>query len=321
MATRKRKRPNDQLAKLRDLAFDPEAQAAHAGTLLDARNGAETIIAALQILTRQPHPPARMALWSLYDQYSGRGQQRDPAAYTRASIVRALREIVMPEDMPRLIDVATTYVFPPPQFKEEGAVLRSAALAALNEIEDDLARYHAVRLLADEHTDPMSGEPALTAVNVLASRGEILPLYFYVMQDGARVMPEVVSACLGNLITLRTDLLPDLLARFTNDSDDGTTNEVILVGLFDLLLNHEDGPQALDYLKQFLRTNDQLDAYRYLVVTMATSGNSLLVDLLMAQAENTTGREKAGILLDGLVLLQSNDPTIQSRIATLQSIL
>ena len=226
----------------------------------------------------------------------------------------------MPEDVPRLAEVTNTYVFPPPEFREEGAMLRSAALAALNELDDDLARYHAVRLLANEHTDPMSGEPALTAAKVLAARGEVLPLYFYVMQDGARVLPEVVSACLGSLTMLRTDLLPALVTRFTGEKGEREPSEIILVGLFDLLLNHEAGPQALDYLNGFLRTSNQLDAYRYLVVTMATSGNPALVDHLVEQADMTTDRDKAMMLLDALTLLRSNERRITERITELEAI-
>lgn len=320
MATRRKGAQNETLQQLRDLALDPQAQAAHAATLLDARHGAEVIVSVLQILTNTPYAPARAALWDLYAYYGGRGQQRDPAAYIRSAIVRALREVVLPDDVPRLAEVTNTYVFPPPEFREEGAMLRSAALAALNELDDDLARYHAVRLLANEHTDPMSGEPALTAANVLASRGEVLPLYFYVMQDGARVLPEVVSACLGNLTMLRTDLLSALVERFTANKEQ-EPNEIILVGLFDLLLNHEAGPQALAYIASFLRTSNQLDAYRYLVVTMATSGNPLLIEMLIEQASATTGRDKALLLLDALQLLRSKDPHIVAQISELEALL
>lgn len=324
MATRRTSKKqgasNETLQRLRDLALEPEAQAAHAATLLDARHGAEVIVTVLQILTRTPHAPARPALWALYDYYCGRGQQRDAAAYLRAAIVRALREVVMPEDLPRLAQVAATFVFPPPQFQEEGAMLRSAALAALNELDDDLSRYHAVRLLANEHTDPMSGEPALTAAKVLAMRGEILPLYFYVMQDGARTIPEVVSACLGNLTSLRTDLLPDLLDRFRDGANGEEMSEIILVGLFDLLLNHDDGPQALEFVATFLQTSNQLDAYRYLAVTMATSGKPSLTDLLLEQAGATTGRDKALILGDALALLPQRNLAIEELIADLQTI-
>lgn len=318
--TAKQSASQEQLLRLRELSFDPAAQAAHAATLLDARHGAEVIITVLQILTRTPYAAARPGLWALYDHYSGRGQQQDSAAYLRSAIVRALREVILPDDLPRLANVAATYVFPPPQFKEEGSMLRSAALAALNELDDDLGRYHAVRLLANEHTDAMSGEPALTAAKVLAARGEILPLYFYVMQDGARVLPEVVSACLGNLTALRTDLLPELLARFTDRNHDHEPNEIILVGLFDLLLNHDDGPQALDFIATFLQTSNQLDAYRYLTVTMATSGRNELRDLLLDQAGATTSREKALILRDALKLLPQQSRTVTQLITELQTV-
>lgn len=328
MASKRKTAHAEKLDKLRELATDPSAQVAYATILLDARNGTEVVSTALQLLTRTPHVPAREALWKLYDHYGKRGERQDPAAYIRSTIVRALREVVLPDDIPRLARVTATYVFPPPQFKEEGAMLRSAALAALNELDDELARYHAVRLLADEHTDPMSGEPALTAAKVLASRAEVLPLYFYVMQSVTRVLPEVVSACLGNLTSLRTDLLPDLLARFTGENKERRSahpqeqeiSEVVLVGLFDLLINHEQGPQAIDYLATFLQTSDQLDAYRYLVVTMATSGDPLLTMLLIEQAKATTGRDKAALLLDALHLLRSDDPTVSNLITELETI-
>lgn len=318
MAAKRKSNQAETLQTLRDLALDPAAQAAHAVTLLDAKYGAEVLVSVLQILTNTPQPAARTGLWDLYAYYSGRGQQRDPAAYMRAAIIRALREIVMPADVPKLAEVTNTYVFPPPEFREEGAMLRSAALAALNELDDDLARYHAVRLLANEHTEPMSGEPALTAAKVLAMRGEVLPLYFYVMQDGARVLPEVVSVCLGNLTMLRADLLPALLARYSEDQEQ-EVSEIVLVGLFDLLLNHEAGPQALDYIAAFLRTSNQLDAYRYLVVTMATSGKPILIDLLLEQADSTTSRDKAILLLDALELLQNSHPQVTKQMQELQA--
>ena len=46
----------------------------------------------------------------------GRGQKLDPAAYMRAAILRALREIVMPENIGFLAQVTETFVFPPPEF-------------------------------------------------------------------------------------------------------------------------------------------------------------------------------------------------------------
>jgi len=295
----------EQLHHLRTLASDRRAQVAFAVTLLAPRNGAEAILAALQILTSTPHAPAREALLALYADYGGRNEKRDPAAYMRAAILRALREIVLPTDVPFLAAATATYVFPPPDFKEEGAMLRAAALLALAEIEDDLARYHAVRLLANEHTDSMSGEPALTAAKVLATQGEIIPLYFYVMQDGARVLPEVVSTCLSNLTALRPDLLPGILARYAESK-----NEIILVGLFDLLLNHQAGLQATELITHFLQQSQQLDAYRYLVVTMATSGKPDVVQLLIKGSQLGVAKAKVAILREAMTLVPATEPSI-----------
>ncbi len=294
----------EQLQQLRALASDAKAQAAFAVTLLALRNGPEAILAALQILTSTPYPPAREALLALYAEYA-RQEKRDPAAYMRAAILRALREIVLPADISFLVQATETYVFPPPEFMEEGAMLRSAALLALAAMDDDLARYHAVRLLANEHTAPMSGEPALTAAKVLASQGELLPLYFYVMQDGARIVPEVVSACLSNLTPLRPDLLPGIVQRYGE-----AKNEIILIGLFDLLLNHEAGLQGADFLGHFLQQSQHLDAYRYLVVTMVTSGKPDVLQLLMDGSRLMTAKAKVAILREAMTLLPVTDPAL-----------
>ena len=151
-----------KIQQLRSLATQPEEQAAYAVTLLNAKFGQEAVLAALQVLQKRAFTQARPALLALYNYYTAH-EARDASAFTRAAIMRALRQIVQPADIAFLVQATATYVFPPPSFKEEGAPLRSAALLALNEVDDNLARYHAVRLLANEHTDPMSGEPALTA--------------------------------------------------------------------------------------------------------------------------------------------------------------
>lgn len=285
------------LQSLRNLAGQPEEQARLAVTLLDPRLGNEVVFAALQVLQRDPPAEARPALLELYAHYEKQGRTRDPAANLRASVLRALRPLVLPADVPFLAQAAATYVFPPPAFKEEGAALRSAALNALNEVDETLARYHAIRLLANEHTDPMSGEPALTAARLLAALGEITPLYFYVMQDGARTVPEVLSASLSHLTTLPDSLIPALIERYGESE-----HEVVLVGLFDLLVNHRSGPHGLDFLALFLRTSSRLDAYRYLATVLLTSGRKVLVEELLAATQAEQRRDQLAILADVLAL-------------------
>ena len=59
MAKKKDTAQATQVQQLRALADNPQAQAEYAVTLLQARYGAEVVLAALQILTRQPWSPAR----------------------------------------------------------------------------------------------------------------------------------------------------------------------------------------------------------------------------------------------------------------------
>lgn len=247
----------------------------------------------------------------MYAYYTRHGDARDPSAFTRGAIVQALRQIILPVDRPLLVQATETYVFPPPAFKEEGAPLRSAALLALNEIDDPLARYHAVRLLANEHTDPMSGEPALTAARLLGTQEEGLPLYFYAMHAAAAVYPEVAAECLRHLTLLPATLIPGLVERFASNA-----SSMVLVGLFDLLLNHRAGPQGMDFLRDFLRSTLQLDVYRYLVTTIIASGQEKLLAELLAAARFEQRREKIAILCEALPLLPAN-PEITTLLAQL----
>ncbi|HMN28272.1 MAG TPA: hypothetical protein PKE45_08965 [Caldilineaceae bacterium] len=293
------------LQELRSLAGQPDEQKRLAVTLLNPRLGNEVIFSALQILQRGAPPEARPALLALYAHYAQGSKTRDPAANLRAAILRALRTIVIPADLPLLTTAVETYVFPPPSFKEEGASLRSAALNALNEVDETLARFHAIRLLANEHTDPMSGEPALSAAHLLAALGEQTALYFYVMQDGARTLPEVLSEALRHLIAVPEAMLPGLIARYSQSEQ-----EVVLVGLFDLLIHHRSGPHQLDLLAGFLRTSQQLAAYRYLATVLLTSGHKVLIEELLAAAKAENRRDQLLILIDVLALLPAA-PAVQ----------
>lgn len=308
--------PKSQVSKvqqLRNLADQPEEQASYALMLLNPRYGYEVVLSAIQWCIRTSHEAARPALLKLYAHYDEQGEERDPAANIRGAIIRALRATVQPADLPLLLKAVSTYVFPPPAFKEEGAVLRTAGLVALNEVDEQLARYHAVRLLANEHTDPMSGEPAISAVRLLASHEEMIPLYFYVMQDGARVLPEVVSECLRHLVLLPTPLVPSLVERYGS-----TTQDVILVGLFDLLINHKKSAAGREFLREFLQNSRRYDVYRYLVRAIIAGRSASLLNELLAIARNEQVGEKITILIDALSLLEAK-PEIAQEVSNLRS--
>jgi hypothetical protein len=147
----------------------------------------------------------------------------------------------------------------------------------------------------------------------LAGQAEIMPLYFYVMQDGARVLPEVISECLRYLIHLPDALIPGLLERYADSPQD-----VVLIGLFDLLLNHQTGPHGRDVLQTFLRTTQRLDAYRYLVTIMLASGREMLLDDLLKVAQAEQHPEKVTILVNALSVMEAN-PALHTSLKELRA--
>lgn len=286
-----------EIASLNSLSSDPEAQAAYAASLLRPTQARLVLQAALPILAATPVPEARPALLALYDHLAANGPKRDPGAFLRRTVLDALRPIVLPADAALLAEAVATYEFLPPEFKEEAGLLRGGALVALNELDHELAGYHAARLLVDEHTEEMSGEPALTAARVLASQEQWLPLYQVAMLGERRVLPDVVSECLRSLSAIPAELMPGIVERFGN-----TTNATVLVGLFDLLIQHKAGPQALPFLEESLARLQDPDLYRYLVIALLSARNEALNGLVVRSARFETDQAKIAVLLEALSL-------------------
>ena len=283
------------LLRLRSLSSHPQVQSELAATLLDRRNGLEIILAALSVLQQHSVAAARPGLLELYLHFEENGEKRDPAANLRAAILRSLRSIVLPADLPMLQRAVMTYVFPPPDRKEEGALLRSAALLAIGEVDELMAAYHGARLLVDEHNDPMSGEPALAAIRVLAAFGEPLPIYGYVMRPASQLQPEVAAEALRNLTNVPVPLLDELVARFA-ESPSG----IVLVGMFELLLTHRMGVYRLDLIQRYLREGRNLDALRYLAVIMLGSGRESLIQSVLDAARLPLSPERQTIFQEAL---------------------
>jgi hypothetical protein len=283
-----------ELADLRDA---PQEQAAYANSLLRPKNGLEVIQAALGALAKTPFPPARDALRDLYWHYSEHNGTRDPGAYTRTAILKALQAIMGMDDTELVVDAVTTYEFLPPSFSEESALLRGTAIVLLAELDTRLSSFFATRLLADEHTESMSGEPALTAARVLSSHGEILPLYFYATQRPEGRHPEVTAECLRNLADA-----PDVVVRELIDQISDSDDRAALVGLFDLLLSGPNAPRHPDFINKYLQDTKDVDLYQYLLTIMVTSPYEAVHRLVGNAVEDERNEKKVAILRDAYAL-------------------
>ncbi len=283
------------MERLRGLASAPDEQARYAARLLETETNTEVARAALEVLKARDADELRTALVDAYKHRDARGVRRDPGGALRTAILQALRPLARHEDVPLLERAASTYEF---LFGEAAGDLRAAALLLLNDLDDALAGYHAVRLLADKHTDIMSGEPAATAVRVLASQNQLLPLYAYVMRDSMEPgTSDVLAESLRCLSSLPASLLPAVMGKYGETED-----EIVLLGLFDLLMAREDRVAHTPFILSFLRNTPLLNIYRYLVSVLVASRDEDVLAELQMMSDSEEDRHKAEILREALAL-------------------
>jgi hypothetical protein len=297
-------RAASRLSDLRQLGDRPGEQASYAAQLLTTERNTDLQLAALRILTDRPDPAWRPALLQCYGQLQANAARRDQGGTVRAAILRALTPVARLEDTPLLEQAATTYEF---LFGEAAGPLRAAALLALDEVEPRLAGFHAVRLLTDQHTSIMSGEPAVTAAKVLAARGQALPLYAYVVQSDPP-LGDVAAECLRGLSSLPASLLPGLIARYRESTD-----ELLLLGVFDLLLAHEARVIYHPFMLEFLSETRLFTLYRSLIATLVVTRDEDLIAALTSMAETETDPRKLDVLREALALATPGQPRSRRR--------
>jgi hypothetical protein len=153
----------------------------------------------------------------------------------------------------------------------------------------------------ERYTDPMSGEPAITAAKVLGRVNFHTSLYQYLFQDVTQLIPEVASECLHHLTTVPISLIPGLIDRFGESE-----NDLILAGLFDLLIGHESGVQGREYLLSFVESSKRYDAYRYLVALIISDSRGELLPTVLPLIKNEKDESKVFILIDAFDPLSFN---------------
>jgi hypothetical protein len=242
-------------------------------------------------------PRLRSALLARYEELAANPKRRDPGTYLRAALLRSLRPLAEPDDLALLEEAAMTYEYSSP-IREVAGMLRGAALVTMYEMDRQVAVFHAARLLHDKppRTDEMSGEPALTAVQVLAAHGEAVVLYGFLSAPAtpvAEVWAEALRAMAGAPATVVRDLL-----QLYGESRD----EIVLLGLFDLVLNRADAELFGDFLMGFLRDSDLTDMCRYLATAIVAGRRTVLIErmrLLMTEVD----KKRSLLLEEALTLL------------------
>lgn len=300
------------IEQLESLRSDPAQQALYAASLLQGKHGKDVMQAALRVLAENPHREARDDILHLYTYYAANKGVRDQGAYFRRALLDALRPIAKREDAGLFAQAAATYEFWPPDFAEDAVLLRSSALVGLSEVDEEMGRFHAARLLVDPYVQHMSGEPAATAARVLGILGELPVLWSYVMREQPPQLAEVVAECLRQLVALPEVLLPALVERYGPDAP--LTSQL---GLVHLLINHPAGSVGREYLRRQLQDTRDIDIYRFIVMSMVAAGRQPFLDDLLDSSKNMQNRDKLAVLAEAFDLL-AHQPQFRDQAAAIK---
>lgn len=277
---------NAQLREMRDLAQDPEAQVSAAVRILKTSRHLDVVRTAVGIIGEQRDPAYRGVLIEKYEWCDAQGPRGDTSGYIREAIIKALQPVVQPADLPLLQRAMTTYQ--KDGIYEVCAGLRSAALIAANDVDPAYATLFAARFLTDPDNS-FSGEPARTAIKVLAAQQQLAPIFGLVSWGNAN--GETIGEGLRHLDELPASMVPLLVDRYRESEDDQ-----VLLGLWDLLLAHPTRDEWKDELIRFFRTTTLMDLYGIIAIQVVASRSEVLITALRELASEEFDPLRKGLL-------------------------
>lgn len=270
--------------RFRALRNDPEATREFALGIIESEGNPELLAAALRALGENVRTGDHTALRSVYEHFASDGRRRDAGGAIRVEVLRALWHLRERDDVGLALEASRLME---PGLNGNGELIRAAGLALLGVLDADAAAYRAITILGANDASPMSGEPAITAARLLANLGQQPALAIYVLgaSSGGGVLealrsrrpsvPDVIAEALRGLTGVPASYLQPILERFSHEDD-----EVVLLGLCDLLVSLESDPVALELTAQLLRTATD-DLYAVLATSIVASRRQELISLLL----------------------------------------
>jgi hypothetical protein len=252
----------------------------------------DVVRTSIGIIGEARDPAHREALYEKYVWCETKPAHNDTSGYIREAIVKALQPIVQPGDVPLLQRAMTTYQMDGAY--EVCAGLRAAALIAANDVDPGMAAMFAARFLTDPQNS-FSGEPATTAIRVLAAQQNLAPVFGLV--SWGKGNGETIAEGLRNLLGMPASLIPLLLDRY-RDSED----EQVVLGLFDLLLGHPTRDEWAGEIMAFFRTTTLMDLYGIIAIQVVASRSGVLIGALRELRATELDRLRQGMLDQALEL-------------------
>jgi len=217
-------------------------------------------------------------------------RRRDADGRLRWQLLRALRDLATAADVPLLLAATRTFEHIPPSFEEVAHGIRAEALHRLLEVDGNLGRLRAIEMLADGQDNPVTGEPARTAVRVLAAAGEMMLLYGIALDNPYGLVPAARAESLLWLDGVPDDRLRMVIDRFLEQDEPNLLLCVIELGV-------ERRVEWLDdvVIKVLVGTSD-LDAFRYAILQATARHRSDLVRRLRGRLDSKQQADKLAVM-------------------------
>ncbi len=264
------------LQQLKD-ETDPAARRALALDLLAKTKSRQAVEAALHALKNADLGDEARPILREKTAYYFANPGKDSGATLREALIRLLAGIGHREDADLYQRGVRVYERKP--LNDVTQTCRAAALVGLAMADRAACLRHAVRLLGEPDTSPLSGEPSLTAINVLARFDERLPIYGFLLLAGEGFVRRGLGELAGKALeSLGADFPPDLYAALAEPFL-AMDSPPVSAGV----INHVVENRAADLyslLADTIHGTRHADLRRFGLITVAAARDDTLTELL-----------------------------------------
>lgn len=203
--------------------------------------------------------------------------EKDKGGMIREQVLKILVNIGHPDDIDLYKRGVVIYHRQP--VNDSAQNLRATALAGLATCDRTLAGIHATRLLGEEDTSQLNCEPAITAIQVLKTLGNILPVYQFIQFKGMEFERNARGEAVAEAFdALGEDFPPDLFIELATPFIDADAT-VSCTGIVNVL-TRADNAQYLALLRDIISRTESEDLHHYALIMMGVSRQASVVNQL-----------------------------------------
>ncbi len=301
--------------RLRALRASPQVLHDFAMEILVDEGSPELVKLALESLGEEIRPGDGPVLRQLYSDFDVDGVKKDPGGNVRVEVLKALWHLRSGDDMALALRARNTSER---TLQANGEMIRAAGLALLGALDPQRGCLEAVLVLGRDDSNSatessrMTGEPALTAVRLLASQQETNALLLYLL-SGSQPTSDVVGETLRGLASLDFQTLEPILVDLANREDDG-----LLVAVCDVLVELPPSPGLGPIVTKLLDSPSRGEVYEFLVSSIVASRRMDLVELVLESLPTEMSQKRLNSALQAL-RLAPRSPAVDSAITELET--